>query len=45
MTHPRVKKLLFIYFRRALLRNGAAHEADDFAALADWLESLPLEEQ
>jgi hypothetical protein len=41
MTNSRVKKLLFIYFnRRALQRDGAAREADDLAAFADWLESL-----
>jgi hypothetical protein len=36
-----VRKLLFIYFnRKALLRDGAAVQADDFAAFEEWLDSL-----
>jgi hypothetical protein len=41
LTNTRVRKLLFIYFsRKALLRDGAAVDADDFAAFEQWLTSL-----
>jgi hypothetical protein len=37
--------LLFVYFnRKALLRDGAARSADDFAAFQEWLESIPEEQ-
>jgi hypothetical protein len=45
LTNSRVRKLLFVYFtRQALLRDGQAREADDFAAFQDWLESIPEEQ-
>jgi hypothetical protein len=41
LSSTRVRKLLFIYFnRKALLRDGAAVQADDFAAFEEWLDSL-----
>jgi hypothetical protein len=46
LTNSRVRKLLFVYFnRKALLRDGDARNADDFAAFQEWLESIPEEQQ
>lgn len=46
LTNNRVRKLLFEYFnRKALLRDGDARNADDFAAFQEWLESIPEEQQ
>lgn len=42
LINARVNKLLFIYFNsRALARDGATRDADDFAAFAEWLCSQP----
>jgi hypothetical protein len=46
MTSTRVCKLLFIYFnRKALSREGAVRDAEDFAAYVKWLDSLNEEEE
>ncbi|WIA33014.1 hypothetical protein OEZ86_006171 [Tetradesmus obliquus] len=46
MTSARVRKLLFIYFnRKALIRDGAVRDAEDFAAYVKWLDSLNDEEE
>ena len=46
LTNSRVRKVLFVYFnRKALLRDGDARNADDFAAFQEWLESIPEEQQ
>jgi hypothetical protein len=46
MTSTRVRKLLFIYFnRKALSREGAVRDAEDFAAYVKWLDSLNEEEE
>ena len=45
LTNNRVRKLLFVYFnRKALLRDGQARDADDFAAFQEWMESIPEEQ-
>uniref|UniRef100_A0A383W273 HAT C-terminal dimerisation domain-containing protein n=1 Tax=Tetradesmus obliquus TaxID=3088 RepID=A0A383W273_TETOB len=46
MASARVRKLLFIYFnRKALSRDGAVRDAEDFAAYVKWLDSLNNEEE
>jgi hypothetical protein len=46
MTSKRVRKLLFIYFnRKALSRDGAVRDAEDFAAYVQWLDSVIEEEE
>ena len=46
MTSTRVRKLLFIYFNsKALSRDGAVRDAEDFAKYQEWLDSIIEDEE
>ena len=41
LLNDRVRKLLFIYFnRRALKRDGAVRDAEDWVSFEEWLDSI-----
>ena len=46
MTSTRVRKLLFIYFNsKALSRDGAVRDAEDFDKYQEWLDSIIEDER